>query len=163
VRRRPDRRGREKVPVAIFGKTDSASQDPPAADRAPGSGSTGGGQGPTVLGPGARFVGEISGDEDIVIQGRCEGNIRVDRKVTISATGEILGDVHARWVVVGGRVRGLIRAGEKVELLASASVQGNVHAPKVIIAEGAQLQGSVAMSADAAPAPTPARNEAEEN
>jgi cytoskeletal protein CcmA (bactofilin family) len=94
-------------------------------------------------------VGEISGDEDVVIHGRCEGNVRVNRKVTISGSGEVKGDVHARTIVVGGRVEGLLQADEKAELLASASVQGNVHAPKVIIAEGAQLQGSVAMSAKA--------------
>jgi cytoskeletal protein CcmA (bactofilin family) len=107
-------------------------------------------------------VGEISGEEDVVIHGRCEGNIRVDRKVTVSASGELQGDVHARWVVVGGRVRGQVQADEKAELLPSASVQGNVHAPKVIIAEGAQLQGNVAMSAAPAPA-GPGRNEAKEN
>ena len=55
----------------------------------------------------------------------------------------------------GGEVVAMVcrkaaKGDEKAELLASASVQGNVHAPKVIIAEGAQLQGSVAMSARAA-------------
>jgi cytoskeletal protein CcmA (bactofilin family) len=116
----------------------------------------------TVVGARAKFVGEISGDEDIVIQGRCDGNIRVNRKVTVAASGELQGDVRARWVVVAGRVHGQIEADEKAELLASASVQGNVNAPKVIIAEGAQLQGNVAMSAAAAP-PGPGTEEAEES
>jgi cytoskeletal protein CcmA (bactofilin family) len=98
-----------------------------------------------------------------VIHGRCEGNVRVSRRVTISGSGELKGDVHARTIVVGGRVQGLLQADEKAELLASASVQGNVHAPKVIIAEGAQLQGSVAMSAAAASPSNPGGNEAEEN
>ena len=60
-------------------------------------------------------------------------------------------------------MQGLLQADEKAELLASASVQGNVQAPKVIIAEGAQLQGSVAMSAQAAAPSTPGDKEAEEN
>ncbi len=65
--------------------------------------------------------------------------------------------------MVGGRVHGQIRADERAELLASASVQGNVTAPKVVIAEGAQLQGNVAMSAaEASPAP-PVQKKAEEN
>jgi cytoskeletal protein CcmA (bactofilin family) len=137
--------------LAIFGKSDSTPQESPAPERAPGGAPSASGAGsPTILGPKARFVGEISGDEDVVIHGRCEGNVRVSRRVTVSGSGELKGDVHARTIVVGGRVEGLLQADEKAELLASASVQGNVHAPKVIIAEGAQLQGSVAMSAQAA-------------
>ena len=104
-----------------------------------------------MIGPKARFQGEFSGDEDLVIQGRFEGNIKVNRRVTVAASGELKGDVHAKSVVVGGRVHGQIRADERAELLASASVQGNVIAPKVVIAEGAQLQGNVAMSAPDAP------------
>ena len=149
--------------MAIFGKSDSTPQESPAPDRAQGSAPSAGGASSTVIGPKARFVGEISGDEDVVIHGRCEGNIRVSRKVTISASGELKGDAYARTIVVGGRVQGLLQADEKAELLASASVQGNVQAPKVIIAEGAQLQGSVAMSAQAAAPSTPVGKEAEEN
>lgn len=149
--------------MAIFGKTDNAPPEGGAADRAPGGSPAGTGSVVTVVGPKARFVGEISGEEDIVIHGRCEGNIRVDRKVTVSSSGDLQGDMHARWVVIAGRVHGQIQADEKAELLASASVQGNVHAPKVIIAEGAQLQGNVAMSAAAASPSIPDRNKAEEN
>ncbi len=67
--------------------------------------------------------------------------------MTIGGTGDVLGDVLAKSVVVAGKVEGQIRAQERAELLPSASVTGSVQAPKVIIAEGAQLQGSVAMSA----------------
>jgi cytoskeletal protein CcmA (bactofilin family) len=61
----------------------------------------------------------------------------------------VRGDVTAAAVVVAGRVEGQIVARQRAELLASAAVNGSVHAPKVIIAEGAQLHGSVAMSAPA--------------
>jgi cytoskeletal protein CcmA (bactofilin family) len=136
--------------VSIFGKNDVPVGQTPAPERPPAapasSGAASGTVPATVIGAKVKFVGEISGDEDIVLQGRLEGNIRVNRKVTLAASGELQGDVHARWVVVGGRVHGQILADERVELLASASVQGNVQAPKVIIAEGAQLQGNVAMS-----------------
>jgi cytoskeletal protein CcmA (bactofilin family) len=150
--------------VAIFGKTtnpaDATQPDPerPAAKTA-GEASTSG----TVIGPKSRFSGEISGDEDVVVHGRLEGNIDVARKVTVVASGELKGDIHARSIVVGGRVDGEIRADERAELLASASVQGNVFAPKVVIAEGAQIQGSVAMSAATAqpPAPPPKKTEEE--
>ena len=71
------------------------------------------------------------------------------------------GDIHGRSVVVSGRVQGQIHADERAELAASASVQGNVNAPKVVIAEGAQLQGNVAMSAPDAP-PGPVQKKVEE-
>lgn len=75
--------------------------------------------------------------------------------MTIGGTGDVLGDVLARSVVVAGKVEGHIRALERAELLPSAAVTGSVQAPKVVIAEGAQLQGSVAMSPkDGAPEAT---------
>ena len=149
--------------MAIFGKTDNTQVPPPAQERAAGPLPAGASAPATVIGAKARFLGEISGDEDIVIHGRLEGDIKVKGKVTIAASGELKGDVHARWVIVGGRVHGQIRADERAELLASASVQGNVNAPKVVIAEGAQLQGNVAMSASAASPTAPASKKAEEN
>jgi cytoskeletal protein CcmA (bactofilin family) len=144
----------------MFGKTDGGPE-PSAAPERPGT-SAPGSSPATAIGAKARFVGEMTGDEDILIHGRLEGNIKVNRKVTVAASGEVKGDIHGRSVVVGGRVQGQVRADERVELLASASVQGNVTAPKVVIAEGAQLQGNVAMSATASPA-APDQKKAEEH
>jgi cytoskeletal protein CcmA (bactofilin family) len=145
--------------VAIFGKTDTQGQvsagDRPAVPM----------DGPstqTVIGPKVRFTGEVSGEEDVLIQGRLEGNAKVDRKVTVAPSGEVHGDLQARSVVVGGRVHGQIWASERAELLATAAVEGNVNAPKVVIAEGAQLQGSVAMSAAPQPAAPAQKTSAEE-
>jgi len=108
---------------------------------------------PTVIGPRVRFVGEIFGDEDILISGHFEGKVQIDRAVTIGPTGEVLGDVLGKTVVVAGKLEGQIRASERAELLASAMVRGSVQAPKVVIAEGAELQGNVAMSAPEGPSP----------
>ncbi len=133
--------------MAIFGKTDSVPE-PSAGQERTGAASP---SPATVIGAKARVVGEITGDEDVLIHGRFEGNIKVNRRVTVAASGEVKGDIHGRSVVVSGRVHGQIRADERAELAASAFVQGNVNAPKVVIAEGAQLQGNVAMSAVDAP------------
>lgn len=141
--------------MAIFGKPEGASGPPATPERsaAPSAAAT-------VIGPNARFVGEISGDEDVVIHGQFEGNIDIPRRVTVAVPGQMKGDIHARSVIVGGRVNGQIRADERAELLASATVQGNVNAPKVVIAEGARLQGNVAMAAaDSAPPPAPQQSE----
>ncbi|MGH9366391.1 MAG: bactofilin family protein [Thermoanaerobaculia bacterium] len=105
------------------------------------------------MGQQARFVGEIFGDEDILINGRLEGNVRINHGVTVGPNGDVIGELHAKSVVVAGRVEGKILAQERAELLPSAAVKGSVQAPKVVIAEGARLEGSVAMSAPEARAP----------
>ncbi len=141
--------------MAIFGKPEGASGPPAPPDKGAGAPSAA-----TVIGPNARFVGEISGDEDVVIHGQFEGNIDIPRRVTVAQPGRLKGDIHARTVIVGGRVNGQIRADERAELLASATVQGNVNAPKVVIAEGARLQGNVAMTGEGSPrTPEPSRSE----
>ena len=131
--------------MAIFSKTEQGPPPPPERPAPPVT--TPAAQAGTTIATKSRFVGELSGEDDLVIQGRFEGNIRVARSVTIAGSGELEGDVQARSVTIAGKVHGHVRAEERAELLASAAVQGNVHAPRVIIAEGAQLQGSVAMSA----------------
>ncbi|HEY6928419.1 MAG TPA: polymer-forming cytoskeletal protein [Thermoanaerobaculia bacterium] len=103
--------------------------------------------GSTVVGPGARFVGDLSGDEDVTVAGRLEGKIRVAEDVKIIAGGEVEGEIEARSVFVGGAVKGQIVASERAELASTAVVEGSVQSPKIIIAEGAQLEGSVAMTA----------------
>lgn len=100
-----------------------------------------------------RFVGELSGDEDVFVEGRFEGKIRVDRAVSIGSHGDLDADVEARHVLVSGKVRGHIVAAERAELTSSAVVHGSVQAPKIVIAEGARLEGSVAMSAEGEGAP----------
>ena len=107
----------------------------------------------TVLGSRLKIVGDVSGDEDLVVNGRLEGKIRVDRKVVVNAGGEVEGDVQARSVIIGGRVHGQVMATERAELLPTGRVQGNVHAPRIVMAEGAQIQGRVVMPSDAATRP----------
>jgi len=101
----------------------------------------------TVIGPGARIVGDLSAEEDVTIAGRFEGKIHVGQDVRVIAGGEVEGEIEARSVVVSGSLRGEVVASQRAELTNSAIVAGNVRAPKIIIAEGAQLEGRVAMSA----------------
>jgi cytoskeletal protein CcmA (bactofilin family) len=91
-------------------------------------------------------VGELSGEDDVVVAGRVEGTVRAAQRITVSAGGDVEGDIHARMVFVQGRVHGQIFAGEKAELSATAVVEGSVEAPKIVISEGAKLEGTVAMA-----------------
>ena len=149
--------------MAFFGKPDTPAPSPtPSSSPAPPERlsppspialSPGSASAATVVGSRVKIVGDLSGDEDVLVNGRLEGKIRVDRKVVVSAGAEVEGDVQAKSVIIGGRVHGQVMASERAELLPSGRVQGNVHSPRIVMAEGAQIQGRVVMPNDAATRP----------
>lgn len=98
-----------------------------------------------VIGPNIRIQGELSGDEDLVVEGRVEGKISVTKGLRIGPQAQINAEVKAHHVVIAGRVVGNVVAVEKVEILPSGILEGNIRAPKIAIAEGAQFKGSVDM------------------
>lgn len=100
----------------------------------------------TVIGPQVRIQGELSGDEDIVVEGKVEGKITVSKSLRIGQNAHVSAEVRAQNVVIAGRVTGNVSAVEKVELLPSGTLEGNIRAPKIVIAEGAQFKGSVDMT-----------------
>lgn len=102
--------------------------------------------------------GDLSGNEDLVIEGKVEGKVDLpNNRLTIGAGGQVHAQVHAKNVVVVGRVAGNVSAGERLEIQASGIVEGDVEAPRLVVAEGAVLNGSVKMSAKgAATQPRPA-------
>jgi cytoskeletal protein CcmA (bactofilin family) len=107
-----------------------------------------------VIGNQIKINGELSGDEDVTVEGRVEGQINLKRTLTIGPSGNVTATVHAKSIVIAGRVVGDVSADEKVELVASGSLEGNIRAPKIVISEGAHFKGSVDMTGKpTAPAP----------
>ena len=105
-----------------------------------------------MIGPHVRIQGELSGDEDITIEGKVEGKITVTKAVKVGASAQVNAEVSAQSVVVAGKVVGNITAAERVEILPSGVVEGNIRAPKIALAEGATFRGSVDMGSKSAPA-----------
>jgi cytoskeletal protein CcmA (bactofilin family) len=99
----------------------------------------------SVLGPTLRFRGELSAQEDLIIQGTVEGSITHTQSLTIGTDGTMKGDIRARVIVIDGKVEGDLYATESVNIRATAKVKGNVFAPRVGIIEGAFFQGQVDM------------------
>ena len=99
----------------------------------------------SVLGPTLRFRGELSAQEDLIVQGSVEGSITHTQSLTIGAEGSMKGDIRARVIVIDGKVEGDLYATESVNIHATAKVKGNVFAPRVGIADGAFFQGQVDM------------------
>ncbi len=131
---------------------------PPAASQSFGPSTPGGAPAespasrPSVLGKTLIFKGELSADEDLILQGRVEGAIRHTQSLTVGTDGVVIGDIHARSIVVEGTVEGDLHGSASVLIAATAKVRGNIVAPRVGITEGAVFNGSVDMSSAAAAA-----------
>jgi len=99
----------------------------------------------SVLGPSLRFRGELSAQEDLIIQGSVEGSITHTQSLTVGTDGSMKGDIRARVIVIDGKVEGDLYATESVSIRATAKVKGNLFAPRVGITEGAFFQGQIEM------------------
>ena len=99
----------------------------------------------TVIGSSIVIDGEISGDEDLVIQGTVKGKIGLKESLYVEKTGVIEADIETANVEVSGQVTGNIAASEKVELKANCKVVGDIRSPRILIADGAVFKGSVDM------------------
>ena len=98
------------------------------------------------IGKSVIIKGELSGSEDLTIEGHVEGRIDLkDNVLTIGPNGKIKAEVFAKAVVVLGEVTGNVTASEKVDIRDNGSVDGDIASPRVAIAEGAHFRGSVDM------------------
>lgn len=99
----------------------------------------------TIIGSSIVIDGEISGDEDLVIQGTVKGKIVLKEKLTVDASGVVEADIETAHVTVGGQVTGNIVASQRVELKADGRMIGDIKAPRILIADGAVFKGNVDM------------------
>jgi cytoskeletal protein CcmA (bactofilin family) len=99
----------------------------------------------TVIGSSIVIDGEISGDEDLVIQGTVKGKISLRESLFVEGSGVVEADIETQNVEIAGRVTGNIHATDKVELKADCRVVGDVKAPRILIADGASFKGNVDM------------------
>ena len=99
-----------------------------------------------VLGPTLRFKGELSAEEDFILQGSLEGSISNPQCVTIGTDGSVVGDIRARVITVDGQVEGDLHGGESVVVHQTGRVSGNIFAPRVGIVEGAFFNGRIEMT-----------------
>ena len=99
----------------------------------------------TVIGAGITIEGEVTSDEDVVVQGTLRGRLTAKDGVTIEAGGTVEADITSGPVAVAGSVIGNISSTDRVDLQNGARVVGNVKATRIKIADGAQFKGNVDM------------------
>jgi cytoskeletal protein CcmA (bactofilin family) len=99
----------------------------------------------SVLGPTLYFKGDLSAEEDLLIQGRIEGSITHTQRLTVGAQGTVKANIRAQLIIVEGTVDGDLQAEKSVLVKETAKICGNIFAPTVSIMEGASFSGSIDM------------------
>jgi cytoskeletal protein CcmA (bactofilin family) len=96
------------------------------------------------LGGSLHVKGEITGNEDLHIDGSVEGLVQLeDRKLTVGASAKVTADIIAREVVVYGNVKGNLRARDRIEIKKDGSVVGDLTTARIMIEDGAYFKGSI--------------------
>jgi cytoskeletal protein CcmA (bactofilin family) len=108
------------------------------------------GAGADYVGTDLRIKGELSGNEDLLVEGTVEGPIRLaDHKLTIGPSGKLTSDVVAREIIVHGSVKGNLRASERIEIMKNGSVFGDLTTARILIEDGASFKGSIEIEREA--------------
>ena len=127
-------------------KTEPASMQPKQDSfAAPASTPTNSGRA-AVIGPGIHINGDISGDENLLVEGKVDGKIRLgSNHVEIGQSGQVKADITAKVIKIAGQVRGDLNGTEKVVISRSGNVHGNIVAPRMTLEDGAIFKGSIDM------------------
>jgi cytoskeletal protein CcmA (bactofilin family) len=99
-----------------------------------------------TIGPSIFIKGDLSGEEDLIIEGRVEGKVDLKQNnVTVGKNGRVKADVIGKVVIVEGEVDGNVFAREQAILRQSGAIRGNITAPRVILEDGSRFKGSIDM------------------
>ena len=128
-----------------------ASYEPPPPVSTPNRGSRGE---LATIGPSIRIRGDLTGEEDLVIQGDVEGTVNLaSHLVTVGKEGRVAATVNARGITVEGTVEGDLNGEEQVVLQRSSNVRGNITSPRVTLEDGCRFKGAIDMEVGASDAP----------
>jgi len=134
----------------------SQDDDPPATP-SPTSSSKVSAAGVSTLGPSISIKGDLSGAEDLRIEGSVEGTIRLNKQsVIVCSQGKIKADIHSRSICVEGEVKGNLYGEKEIIIRPSGKLEGNITAPSVTLENGAKFRGSIDME------PTPQKQPAQQ-
>ena len=116
-------------------------------------------EGSTVIGKSVIVRGELSGNEDLFMDGDLEGTITLTQSLlTIGPNARVVANLDVRDLIVFGNLKGNVRASGRIDLRQSAVVSGDIFASRLSIEESAIIKGRVELTA--APAAKPATTEA---
>lgn len=100
----------------------------------------------SVIGPTLKFRGELSANEDLIIEGEIEGTIAHEGKsLTVGKEGRVKADIAAKTIEIYGTVEGNVHGEDVVKLARSAEVIGNVTCARIVMEDGAHFNGNIDM------------------
>ena len=100
-----------------------------------------------MIGSTITIKGDITGDENLLIEGKVEGTINLNNKdLTIGQSGRVHANITAKEIIIEGEVQGDISGNEKVIISKTGKVQGNIIAPRVKLEDGANFKGRIDMN-----------------
>jgi cytoskeletal protein CcmA (bactofilin family) len=135
-------------PVPKTSNTSKVVTSMPEIRRDSSSGSQG--QVQATIGRSIILKGELSANEDLVIEGQFEGTVNLqDHCLTVGTNGNVKAEIQARQVVIYGSVNGNVSAREKIEVRRTGNVTGDLTSASVSIEEGAYFKGSIDILRDA--------------
>jgi cytoskeletal protein CcmA (bactofilin family) len=104
------------------------------------------GPGRATIGPSISIRGDVTGSEDLLIQGQVDGSVTLDdHSVGVGSEGRVNANITGRIITIEGRVEGDLTAQEQIILRGSAHVKGDIKAPRVVLEDGATFRGLVDM------------------
>jgi len=131
--------------MAMFKKTDEDALDKSSSPRI-GQSRPVRSKNVSVIGPTLVIKGELSADEDLVIEGQIEGTIAHHKKnLTVGKEGRVKADIHASSVIVEGQLVGNIHSEGVVSLARSSSVKGDIFCGRIVMEDGARFTGRIEM------------------
>jgi cytoskeletal protein CcmA (bactofilin family) len=103
---------------------------------------------PCLIGSKIIIRGQVSGNQDLVVEGRIEGRISLENRLTVEESGTIEADLEVVDASFKGEVKGDVTASRSAVLHPTARVLGNIRAPRLVIEDGARFSGSVDMEVE---------------
>lgn len=101
-----------------------------------------------TIGPSIFIKGDLSGEEDLVIEGKVEGKVDLKQNnVTVGKNGRVRADVFGKVVIIEGEVDGNVFAREQAILRQAGAIRGNITSPRVVLEDGSRFKGSIDMEA----------------
>ncbi|MBW2280341.1 MAG: polymer-forming cytoskeletal protein [Deltaproteobacteria bacterium] len=103
------------------------------------------------IGKSISIKGDVTGDEDTVIEGRVEGRVELkNHHLTVGPNGDVRGEINAKQCTIVGKVQGNVIATERIEVSESGRIDGDLSSPRLLVQEGAQVNGTIVMTQGAA-------------
>jgi cytoskeletal protein CcmA (bactofilin family) len=100
---------------------------------------------PCIIGKQITIRGKITGEEDLVVEGRIEGEISLANHLVVESSGVLEANLDVADLTVNGTVHGDVHSSQSVTIATGARVVGTITAPRVVVEDGARFKGRIEM------------------